>query len=153
MKVTILLGNDQADLRHLIEQFKNSSMTESDSSQLQEIGQQIRRQIRIHSQMASEVFYPALAVTPSDQAVPTAVTAENRCEVVKKLFLELSRMQSSDADFEVKVDSVIAEIGRHVAMQEDELIHEAQKAFLEYRFENHDMEPDIRFAFKMIAVI
>jgi hypothetical protein len=103
--------------------------------------------------MASEVFYPARSVTPTDQAAPTAVTGDNRYEIVKKLFTELSRMEPSDADFEVKVDSVIAEIGRHVAMQEDELIHEAQKAFLEYRFEVENEETPVRFSLKMLAVI
>jgi hypothetical protein len=153
MKVTILLGDDQTILRQLIERFKDPTLTDNDSPQLLEIAQQIRRQLRIHSLMASEVFYPARAVMPSDQAAPTAVTADNRCEVVKKLFMQLSRMEPSDADFEVKVDSVIAEIGRHVAMQEGELIHEAQKAFLEYRFEGEDIETPVRFSLKMVAVI
>src|SRR6516162_8611544 len=110
MKVTVLLGNDQNELRQLIEQFKDPRLTDNDSSQLLEIVQQIRRQLRIHSLMASEVFYPARSVTPTDQAAPTAVTGDNRYEIVKKLFTELSRMEPSDADFEVKVDSVIAEI-------------------------------------------
>src|SRR5215471_292248 len=153
MKVTVLVGNDQTVLRQLIEQFKDPRLTDNDSSELQEIGQKIRRQLRIHSLMAFEVFYPARAVTPSEKAAPTAVTTDNRCDIVKKLFMELSRMEPSDVDFEVKVDSVIAEIGRHVAMQEDELIHEAQKAFLQYRFEDEDEETPVRFSLKMLAVI
>jgi hypothetical protein len=153
MKITVLLGKDQDELRQLIEQFRNSTLDESDSLLLQKIGQQIRSQVRKHSRLASEVFYPAFAVTPSDQAAPIAATSEKRCERVEKLFRELSRMKPSDADFEVKVDTVIAELGRHVAMEEDELIHEARKALLEYRFEDQGLESPVRFCLKMIAVI
>lgn len=152
MKMTVLLGNDQSDLRQLIEQFRNTAVDENDNPLLMEIGQQIRKQLRIHSQAASEVFYPAHAMTPPDQSASTTATAEKRCEMFESLFRELSRMKPSDADFEGKVDSVIAEIGRHIAMQEDELIHEAQKAFLEYRFDG-PQESEGRFYLKMLAVI
>jgi Hemerythrin HHE cation binding domain len=153
MKIIVLLGDDQQALHQLIEQFRNFTVEESNTLPLQQIGQKIRSQLRIHSQLASEVFYPALSVLPSDQPAPIASSAEKRCEEFEKLFSELSRMKPTDADFEVKVDTVIAEISRHVAMQEHELIHEAKKAFLEYRFENQSVESEARFSLKMIAVI
>ena len=154
MKLTVLLGNDQRALRDLIEQFKNALMDENDNAPLQEIGLQIRRQIQLHSQTAFEVFYPELEPSPSVEAASFAASTENRCAVVKKLLQELSRIKPSDDDFEVKVDTVISEIGRHVAMQEDELIHEARKAYLEFLMDNTTSESKGRFAtLKMIAVL
>jgi hemerythrin HHE cation binding domain-containing protein len=154
VKVTVLLGDDQRKLRQLIEQFRNFTVEDSDSASLQELGQQIRRQMHLHSQMASEVFYPSFETMPSDPAASFTATAENRCAVVEKLLQELSRMKPTDDDFEVKVDTVISEIGRHVAMQEDELLHEARKTYLEFLLEDPGLEtPDRFITMKMIAVL
>lgn len=107
----------------------------------------------MHSQMASEVLYPALAASPSDRAVQLVATARKRCETLERLFQELSRMNPSDHDFEVKMNTVISEIGRHIDMEEDELFHEARKAFPEYRLEELGLEMQVRRdMLRMLAV-
>ena len=73
----------------------------------------MRSQVQMHSQMASEVLYPALAASPSDRAVQLVATARKRCETLERLF-QNSRINPSDHDFEVKMNTVISEIGRHI---------------------------------------
>ena len=141
MKITVLLRHNHEVLRDLIDKFRNKSTRKQDE---QAIVQEIRQQVQMHSEMASEAFYPALAATPSDRAAQLVATARKRCEVVEKLFQELSRMKPSDAAFESRMNMVITEIGRHIEMEEDELFHEARKAFPEYRLEELGLETQDR---------
>jgi Hemerythrin HHE cation binding domain len=151
MKITVLLRHNHEVLRDLIDKFRNTSTRKQDE---QAIVQEIRKQVQMHSEMASEAFYPALAATPSDRAAQLVATARKRCEVVEKLFQELSRMKPTDAAFEGKMNMVISEIGRHIEMEEDELFHEARKAFPEYRLEELGLETqNRRTSMKLLAAI
>lgn len=141
MKITVLLRHNHEVLRDLIDKFRNMPKRKQDE---QAIIQEIRKQIQMHSEMASEAFYPALAATTSDRAAQLVATARKRCEVVEKLFQELSRMKPSDAAFEGRMEMVISEIGRQIEMEEDELFHEARKAFPEYRLEELGLETQAR---------
>jgi hemerythrin-like domain-containing protein len=141
MKITVLLRHNHEALRDLINKFRNTSKRKQDE---QSIVQEIRTQVQMHSEMASEAFYPALAASPSDRAAQLVATARKRCEVVEKLLQELSRLKPSDAAFETKMNAVISEIGRYIDMEEDELFHEARKAFPEYRLEELGLETQDR---------
>jgi hemerythrin HHE cation binding domain-containing protein len=141
MKITVLLRHNHEVLRDLIDKFRNTPTRKQDD---QAIVQEIRKQVQMHSEMASEAFYPALAASPSDRAAQLVATARKRCDVVEKLFQELSRLKPSDAAFEVKMNTAIAEIARHIEMEEDELFHEARKTFPEYRLEELGLETQDR---------
>ena len=119
----------------------------------QSIVQEIRKQVRMHSEMASEAFYPALAASPSDRAAQLVAIARKRYDVVEKLFQELSRLKPSEAAYEAKMNMVISEIARHIDMEEEELFHEARKAFPEYRLEELGLETqDRRRRMNILAV-
>jgi deoxyribodipyrimidine photolyase-like uncharacterized protein len=149
MKVTVLLRNDHEMLRDLIEKFQKTPMHKQGMTLFQEI----RMQIKVHSQMASEIFYSALSATPSDRAVALVATAEKRCEAVESLFQELNRMKPEDPGFESKMKKVIAEIDRHIEMEEAEMFHEARKALPEYRLEELGLEMQARRdSLKVLAV-
>ena len=151
MKITVLLRHNHEVLRDLIDKFRNTSTRKQHD---QSIVQEIRKQVQMHSEMASEAFYPALAATPSDRAAQLVATARKRCEGVEKLFQELSRMKPSDPAFETKMNTVITEIGRQIEMEEDELFHEARKTLPEYRLEELGLEMQSRRStLKMRAVI
>ena len=151
MKITVLLRRNHEVLRDLIDKFTNTSTRKQHD---QSIVQEIRNQVHVHSQMASEAFYPALAATTSDRAAQLVAAARKRCEGVEKLFQDLSRMKPSDPAFEVKMNTVISEIGRHIEMEEDELFHEARKAFPEYRLEELGLETeDRRNRMRVLAAI
>jgi len=63
-------------------------------------------------------------------------------------------MNPSDKNFDTKMNAVITEIGRHIEMEEDELFHEARKAFPEHRLEELGLEmQDRRNTLKMLAVV
>jgi hypothetical protein len=151
MKITVLLRRNHDVLRGLIDKFRNTSIRKQ---QEQSIIQEIRNQVHMHSEMASEAFYPALAATTSDRAAQLVAAARKRYETVEKLFDELSRMKPSDPAFEPKINMVISEIGRHIEMEEDELFHEARKAFPEYRLEELGLETeDRRNRMRVLATI
>jgi|GEM_PF-1388343 len=151
MKVTIVLRNDHEVLRGLIDKLKKTPARNPDRKALI---QKIRAELQMHSQMASEVFYSALAATPSDRAVELAAAAQKRCEDLEELFQELSHMSPSDHHFDTKMNSAIAEIELHIELEEDELFHEARKTLPEYRLEELGLEMQSRRdTMKMRAVI
>jgi hypothetical protein len=151
MKITLLLKNDHDLLRGLIEKFMKSPMRNQERMTL---FQKIRNSLQIHSQIASELLYSALAATPSDRAVELADTNQKRCDAVERLFKELGAMSPSDPDFEIRMNALIAEIGMHIEMEEDEVFHEARKMLPEYQLEELGLEMQSRRdALKRLAVV
>jgi hemerythrin-like domain-containing protein len=150
MKVTVLLKRDHEVLLGLIDKFRKTATRKQNGKA---VFQEIKNEVQMHSQMASEVLYSALAATPSDRAVQLVATAEQRCRAVESLFHELSRMNPADDNFDVKMNAVISEIGQHIEMEEEELFHEARKALPEYRLEELGLEMQgRRNTLKMLTV-
>ena len=151
MKVTVLLRHNHEVLRGLIEKARKTA-TEKQNEKA--IVHEMRSQVHMHSQMASSAFYPALAASPSDRAAQLVATAQKRCAALENLLQELSRMNSSDRNFEVKLNTVISEIGRQIDMEEDEMFHEARKTFPESRLEQLGLETQSRRnSLKMITAV
>src|SRR5213593_4727765 len=98
MKVTVLLRNDHEALQALFNKFKKPSARNPNGKK--ELFNEIQREILIHSQMESEIFYPALAGTPSTRATELVAAAEQDHRAVEKLLEELDTMTGTDKNFE-----------------------------------------------------
>lgn len=142
MKVTVLLRNDHEALQGLFDSFNKPSAR--NPSGKKELFNEIRREILIHSQMESEIFYPALAATTSTRAEELVVRAEEEHRGVEKLLQEISAMSSSDKQFEPRVNALMDQIGRHIEMEEEEIFDEARKTLPEYRLEELGLEMEDR---------
>ena len=140
MKVTVMLRHNHEVLRGLIDKWNSGTRKPNDKSVIHEM----KRELQMHSRMASDVFYSALAATPSDKVAELVTIARKRCELLDRLFQELSAMNPTEHAIETKMNKAISEIGQHIEMEEDVLFHEARKAFPEYRLEELGLEMQVR---------
>ena len=138
MKVTLVLRNEHEALMSLIDKVKKSLPTRNPNGK--KLLRELQQEIQMHSQVASEVFYSALAASPSDKAVELASTAQKKCQAVDRILQELNGMNPSDRNFQSKMDALIAEVGRHIELEEEELFQEARKTLPEYRLEELGLE-------------
>ena len=151
MKVTLLLRHDHETLRGLIDRFKNTGAHEQSRLHL---FQEIRSELRIHMQLASETLYSTLSATPSDRAVELVANAQQRSEMVEKLTDELNRMNPSDHNFDIRMNALIAEIEWHIEEEEERIFQEARKTLPEYRLEELGLEmQNRREMLKVLAVV
>src|SRR5437016_14646506 len=110
MKVTVFLRNDHEALKSLFNRFKTPAMRQTNGKK--ELFNEIHREILLHSQVESEIFYPALAATTSTRATELVNTAEQEHRAVEKLLQELSGMNGSDKNFESRMNQLIEDVDR-----------------------------------------
>ena len=142
MKVTILLRNDHEALRALFNRFKKPSARNQNGKK--ELFNEIRREILIHSQMESEIFYPALAGTPSTRAAGLVAAAEHDHRSIENLLQEIGGMSGMDKNFEPRMNVLMEQIQRHIEVEEEEMFDEARKSLPEYRLEELGLEMEDR---------
>src|SRR6185295_2482393 len=102
MKVTVLIRHDHEALQGLFNRFKQAAARNQNGKK--ELFSEIHREITIHSQMESEVFYPALTATTSARAMELVARAESEHDAVNKLLDEISGMNATDKNFESRME-------------------------------------------------
>jgi hemerythrin superfamily protein len=142
MKVTVLLRNDHEQVKSLFEKVKKSNVRNQNGRK--DLFNEIRREILIHSQMEMEIFYPALAGTASARATELVSQAEREHHAVEKLLQEMNLMNATDKAFETKMDQLMADVTRHIDMEEEEIFDEARKNLPEFRLEELGLEMEDR---------
>ena len=139
MKVTLLLRNEHDTVRGLFAKLKKTNSRNQNGKQ--GLFDEIRREILLHSQMEIEVFYPALAITPSTTAGKLVSTAEEEHRTIEAL---LDSMNAMDKDFDTKMGRLIEEVTQHIEMEEEQIFDEARKNLPEYRIEELGLEMEDR---------
>jgi len=142
MKVTVLLRNDHEQVKSLFEKVKKSNARNQNGRK--DLFNEIRREILIHSQMEMEIFYTALAGTASARATELVSQAEREHHAVEKLLQEMNLMNATDKAFETKMDQLMADVTRHIDMEEEEIFDEARKNLPEFRLEELGLEMEDR---------
>jgi iron-sulfur cluster repair protein YtfE (RIC family) len=142
MKVTVLLKNDHEALRMLFARLTKGGAKPTNGKK--ELFNAIQREILIHSQMETEIFYPALAATSSTAAQDLVAQAVNEHQAVEQLLQELDGMNAQDRNFDTKMDELIEEVNRHIQKEEDEIFDEARRELPEYRLEELGLEIEDR---------
>jgi len=136
MKATVLLRNEHEMVKDLFARFKKDN-----GRGKQGLFEEIRREILLHSQMEMEIFYPALAGTPSTTAGKLTATAEEEHREIEKL---LDSINLQDKLFEDKMDELINAVTAHIEMEEDQIFDEVRKNLPEYRIEELGLEMEER---------
>jgi Hemerythrin HHE cation binding domain len=139
MKVTVLLRNEHEIVKDLFARFKKGDGRAPDGKQ--GLFEEIRREILLHSQMEMEIFYSALAGTPSTTAGKLTSTAEEEHREIEKL---LDSINPQDKQFESKMDELKNAVTAHIEMEEDQIFEEARKSLPEYRIEELGLEMEER---------
>jgi hemerythrin-like domain-containing protein len=142
MKITVLLRKDHETVRSLFTRYKKAAGRPQNGKN--EIFEDIRREIMIHSQMETEIFYPALGATTSPRSAELLTSAMEEHGVVEKLLRELSATNGHDRQFEAKMTSLIDLVNEHIDKEEEEIFEEARQNLPEYRLEELGLEMEDR---------
>lgn len=142
MKITVLLRNEHETLRSLFEKFRRVEVHTQNGKK--ELFGEIQREILIHAQMESEIFYPALTATSSTVAQDLVSTAQDEHQAVEKLLQELNGMSAQDRNFDTKFTHLADEVNRHIEKEEEGIFDEARKSLPEYRLEELGLEMEDR---------
>lgn len=141
MKITVLLRNDHEILRGLFNKFKRPSVRNNGKK---ELFNEIYREILVHSEMESEILYPALAATPSPRATELVSMAEQDHRAIEQLLEELDGINGADKNFESKMSLLMDRVEQHIEMEEGDIFVEARKNLPEFRLEELGLEMEDR---------
>jgi len=125
MKVTVLLRNEHENVKSLFNSYRKPGTRNANGKK--ELFNEIRREILVHSQMESEIFYSALTGTSSTTAASLVAAAIEDHRAIEKLLQELNGMNSLDRNFETKMARMMDEVIRHIEKEEEEIFEEARK--------------------------
>ncbi len=139
MKVTVLLRNEHETVKTLFAKYNKTNSRNQNGKQ--GLFDEIRREILLHSQMEIEIFYPALASTPSTTAGNLVSTAEEEHRAIEGL---LESMNVQDKDFDARMNELIKAVTQHIEMEEEQIFDEARKNLPEYRLEELGLEMEDR---------
>jgi hemerythrin-like domain-containing protein len=142
MKVTVFLRNEHENLKSLFNNYKKANARNSNGKK--ELFNDIRREILLHSQMETEIFYPALSGTSSTTAISLVSTAREEHSAIENGLEELSALNPADRSFDTKMSALMEEVARHIEKEEQEIFDEARKTLPEYRLEELGLEMEDR---------
>ena len=142
MKITVLLRQDHETVKSLFNAYKKT--TDRTQNGKKELFEEIRREIMIHSQMETEIFYSALDGTTSTRAEELVSSAVEEHTTIEKLLHELGNMNGHDRQFDTKMTSLIDHVNGHIEKEEEEIFDEARKNLPEFRLEELGLEMEDR---------
>lgn len=142
MKVTVYLRKDHEAIRALFAKYKKAAGRAQNGRK--EVFAEIRREVSIHSQMETEIFYPALENTASVRAQQLVKGAVEEHQTVENLLNELAAVNGNDKQFDSKMNELIDAINAHIDIEEEEIFDEARKNLTEFRLEELGLEMEDR---------
>jgi hemerythrin superfamily protein len=142
MKVTLLLRNDHDAIKSLFSKYKKAGARNQNGKK--ELFETVRRELTIHSQMETEIFYPALTGTSSKTATQLVSSALEAHELVDQLLDEIGAMSPTDRNFDGKMNDLINSVESHIGKEEEEIFDEARKTLPEHRLEELGLEMEDR---------
>jgi len=142
MKVTLFLRNEHDNLKSLFDNYKKANARNTNGKK--ELFNEIRREILVHSQMETEIFYPALSGTSSATATDLVSAAIAEHHAIEVELQEIGGISSSDRAFETKVAKLMDDVLGHIESEEDKIFSEARQNLPEYRLEELGLEMEDR---------
>jgi hemerythrin superfamily protein len=122
-----LLKADHREVEKLFSQFEK---TRGEERKMQ-IARQICMELRIHTQIEEEIFYPASRDFLKDDEIVNEAIVEH--QAAKDLIDEIEGMQSPDEMFEAKVTVLKEQVEHHVQEEEKELFPQVQKTDMDLK--------------------
>jgi hemerythrin superfamily protein len=142
MKVTVFLRKDHEALKALFSRY--SGLGGKSLKERESLFGEIEREIMIHSQTETEIFYPALRNSSSDSAVQLVEAALKDHRFVEDLLAEIRKTPAQDKQFHARINQLFKELTEHMDREEAELFDEARKTLPELRLEELGLEMEER---------
>ena len=127
-----MLKEDHRKVEKLFEEFEETGERAYETKA--GLAEQIIRELRIHSQLEEEIFYPAARGAQSETTEQVKEAIEEH-HVVDQLLEEIEGMQPQDEQYDAKVTVLKENVEHHVEEEEGELFKEARKGVGEERLQ------------------
>jgi hypothetical protein len=115
-----LLKADHKKVKDLFDQFEKAKETE----EKQQIAQQVIKELKIHSVIEEEIFYPTVRAEIEEEDLMNEAEEEHR--VAKTLIEELENEDASDDHFDAKFMVLAENVRHHIKEEESEMFSEAK---------------------------
>lgn len=121
MKATELLKSDHAKVNELFSQFEGASSEQSK----RELCETIVQELKVHTQIEEEIFYPAVR----KQAGLEDVVQEAREEhgELKQLISKLEELEPSDREYDSTMREIKQDVEHHVGEEEGEMFPKVEQ--------------------------
>jgi hemerythrin superfamily protein len=119
-----------ADHRKVEKLFKDYEKAKDSDDRKQKIFQQIAMELKVHTTIEEEIFYPASREFVEEDMVNEAVVEH---QGAKDLIAQLEGMSPSDEMYDAKVKVLQEQIEHHVEEEETELFPECRKSDMDLK--------------------
>ena len=130
-----LLKADHQKVKGLFKQFKQLKQAEGSEADKTDLVKEICEELKLHTQIEEELFYPAVreAISADDVGEGEDLMDEALVEHAgaKDLIAQLEEMGADDELFDAKVTVLSEQIDHHVKEEEGEMFPKAKRAKLD----------------------
>jgi hemerythrin superfamily protein len=124
MNAIQLLEADHQRVKDLFEQFRSAG--ERAHKKKQGLAEQVFTELRVHTRLEEEVFYPAVREQDGDLSGTIAESLEEH-HVVDVLMEELQGLSPEEEPYEAKFTVLMENVEHHIEEEESELFPKAKK--------------------------
>jgi hypothetical protein len=121
-----LLKADHKKVKGLFNQFKKAKKQGADEEAKAALVAQICMELRVHTQIEEEIFYPAVRAQIEDQDLMDEALVEHAG--AKDLIAQLEGMSPGDDLYDAKVTVLGEEVDHHVKEEEGPMFRKAKRA-------------------------
>jgi hypothetical protein len=121
----VILKDDHKKVKDLFNDFESAKTLR----QKAKIASTVIRELKAHSAVEEELFYPAVRKAVGDKVMNEA---DEEHHVAKFLIAELEKMNGSDDHFEAKFTVLAESIRHHIREEEDNMLPKAKKADIDF---------------------
>jgi hypothetical protein len=121
-----LLKADHKKVKGLFNQFRKAKKQDADAATKSALVAQICMELRVHTQIEEEIFYPAVREQVEDQDIMDEALVEHAG--AKELVAQLEGMSPGDDLYDAKVTVLGEEIDHHVKEEEGPMFRKAKRA-------------------------
>jgi len=120
-----LLTDDHNKVKKLFKEYEKL-IKKNDSEAKEELAQEICEELKIHTQLEEEIFYPAAREAVKDDLLMNEATVEHGS--AKELISELESMKISDPMYDAVITVLGEYVNHHIQEEEEKMFPKVQKS-------------------------
>ena len=121
-----MLKADHEKVRDLFKQFEELMEEEGSEKQKEALARQVCNELKLHTQLEEEIFYPAVRAAIDDDDLMDEAAVEH--EGAKELIEQIESMRAGDDLYDAKVVVLSEQIDHHATEEEGEMFPKVKKA-------------------------
>lgn len=123
-----MLKEDHDKVKKAFKEFEK--MDREDTETMQELVQKVCEDLKVHTTLEEEIFYPAVREAIEDEDVMNEAQVEH--ETAKMLIEQLENMGPDDPNFHATFTVLGDYVNHHIAEEEGEMLPQAKKTDLDF---------------------